>query len=194
MTFQRLNTRAAKIHGEGIMEVRRRYAKLESYPMIRQALVEMYGIKMSLQQIARIAKGESFAELPLVPTEREVDLTMHVNAQQQKGFEASKEEIQASLTRLQALLAKDNEPRAGVLEILQNRHTPSREGAGAEQTPQSQLVRTVPALEEIEARERAVMGLGEGAGMERLKREMKVEATTQGTKSEAVEKLLEALK
>jgi len=112
MTFQRLNTRAAKATGEAVMAIRQRYAKMESYPMIRQALVEEFGILLSIQQITRIAKGYSFPQLPgAPPTDREVDLTMAVNACRSKQLAeeaaaVSQAAIDASLAKLQGMLAE----------------------------------------------------------------------------------------
>lgn len=186
MTFQRLNTRAAKIHGEGIVEIRRRYAAMQSYPMIRQALIEMYGITLSEQQIARIAKGRSFPEIggPVLPTDREVDLTMRLNALR-GAPPASQEEVAASIERMQALLAKEDEPQETIMDILERRTQPQS---------QPQPVRRVPTLEEVEARERAVMGVEEGSGLDKL---LSTQVDSNDDKSIAqvnADKLLETLK
>lgn len=182
MTFQRLNTRAAKIHGEGILEIRRRYAAMESYPAIRQALIRMYGITLSEQQIARIAKGRSFPEIggPVLPTDREVDLTMHLNALR-GAPPASEQEVAASFERLQALMAKEDEPQESIMEILERR------------TRDAQPVRRVPTLEEVEARERAVMGVEEGSGLDKLLN-TQVESDSKSTAKVNADKLLETLK
>lgn len=179
MTFQRLNTRAAKIHGEGIVEIRRRYAAMESYPAIRQALIRMYGITLSEQQIARIAKGRSFPEIggPVLPTDREVDLTMHLNALR-GAPPASESEVAASLDRLHALMAREDEPQESIMEILERR-----------------TLKQVPTLEEVEARERAVMGVEEGSGLDKLLN-TQVEGDDGGKSTAQVnaDKLLETLK
>jgi hypothetical protein len=196
MTFQRLNTRAAKIHGEGIMEIRRRYAAMESYPAIRQALIRMYGITLSEQQIARIAKGRSFPEIggPVLPTDREVDLTMHLNAL--KGAPpASESEVAASLDRLHALMAREDEPQESIMEILERRTREREQDTMTQQEalPLQRTMRKVPTLEEVEARERAVMGVEEGSGLDKLL-STQVDGDNKTVAKVDADKLLETLK
>lgn len=169
--FQRLNTRSAKVNGEQVMWIRRQYAMMLSYPAIRAGLRDKFGVVLSIQQITRIAKGESFAQMPMLPTEREVDLTMQVNALRGAAG-PSEAEAAASFAKFQELLAKENEPKPGVLEILENR------------------TRVIPTLEEIEERERAVMGVSAGSGLDRL---MKT-AEARPAKKPNAERLLETLK
>lgn len=111
-TFQRMNTRAAKATGEAVMEIRRRYAAMESYPSIRQAIMQQFGITLSVQQITRIAKGISFAQLPVLPTEREVTAAMHSNAalMHAAGFEPQERDVAASLERTLKLLKEPELP------------------------------------------------------------------------------------
>lgn len=192
--FHRLNTRSAKITGEGVMWVRTRYAEMWSYPQIREGLQQRFGVLLSIQQITRIAKGYSFAQLPTVPTEREVDLTLHENALRSQGMPGpTPEEIAASKAKVQSFLAEEEQPRESVKDVLSGKSDPFAQfggykaaGAGAGAATEAPQ-RTVPTLEEIEARERAAMGVGEGAGLDKLSQLTQPKVTR-------AEKLLETLK
>lgn len=186
--FQRLNTRSAKVTGEGVMWIRQRYAEMWSYPRIREGLRDNFGVVLSIQQITRIAKGESFAQLPVLPTSREVDLTMHLNALGQREAPPPPEsEIGASIAKLNAMIAKENAPRETVMDIMEGRLTRKYEMPNAPAVAVG--LKGVPTLEELEAKERRIMGVESGKGLERLSHE----AASQPAKVNA-EKLLETLK
>lgn len=174
MTFQRFNNRSAKVNGEAVMWIRQQYSMMQSYPAIRAGLQAQFGVTLSIQQITRIAKGESFAQLPVLPTNPEVDMTMHLNALRTTatGAMPSKEEIQASIARTQELVERDNAPREGIHEILAQRNkgiTLEEAMKVFDMPPQAQ--QTVPrvlSLEEVEERERIAMGASAGSGLDKL--------------------------
>lgn len=180
--FHMQNSRAAKVNGEMVMWIRREYAAMKSYPVIREGLQAQFGVLLSVQQITRIAKGHSFAQLPTLPTDREVDLTMHVNALKSQGLpQPSQEQVAASIAKVQSALAEDEKPQPSILDILENRLNLSNRRS------------RVPTLEEIEDRERAAMGVSEGAGLNKLIKT--VEAESQPAQAQVnAEKLLETLK
>lgn len=147
---------------------------------------------ISVGQIGRILRGESWSELyhrytnglPLHPQ----DVSMHFaeSSLAQRGAPpvapAPESEVAASLERLQALMAKEDEPQESIIDILERR------------TRDAQPVRRVPTLEEVEARERAVMGVEEGSGLDKL-----LNTQVEGEQAKSVaqvnaDKLLETLK
>ena len=145
--FQRLNTRAAKVNGEIVMEIRRHYAAMHSYPVIREAINSKWNVLLSIQQITRIAKGQSWSQLPTIPTELEVDLTMTTNKLRSELLGGGRLQlqlptdavIQASLEKTLKMIGEENRPKRIDFDEVLRREEP--EGKGMER-----LVREVNRL------------------------------------------------
>lgn len=162
-----------KLTAERVVEI---YKMCQS-GMTQGAIARETGI--SVGQIGRILRGESWQELyrrftnglPLDTQNTSMYFVeQRLNAATGVGVPpASEQAIAASLAKFQEQLAKESAPRPSVLEILENRAKVTHEHEQVEEiAPAPTALRKVPTLEEIEARERAAMGLDEGAGLKKL--------------------------
>lgn len=94
--FRKNNLRSAKLNGEQVMEIRAKFAKR----VTQGQLAREYG--MSVVQIGRIVRCESWAELPEIVTDQEFHMQV---AKAEYGV--SKSEVQRSAERVMELLKAD---------------------------------------------------------------------------------------
>ena len=142
--FNARNTRAAKATPQMVMEIRRRYAEMESQP----SLARVFGLSVS--QIGRIVRGEHWKQLPTVPTDQEMNFTTEmvkaglgkevqeaVIAQERKRqglpmVELSEQAIKQSQNRLLAMLGEDFQPKRLALDYDKVLEREEPQGTGME--------------------------------------------------------------
>ena len=142
--FNARNARAAKATPQMVMEIRRRYAEMESQP----SLARVFGLSVS--QIGRIVRGEHWKQLPTVPTDQEMNFTTEmvkaglgkevqeaVLAQERKRqdlpmVELSEQAIKQSQNRLLAMLGEDFQPKGLALDYDKVLEREEPQGTGME--------------------------------------------------------------
>lgn len=111
--FNQNNSRASKLSPVQVHEIRSKYAA----GYTQASLCREYGI--SIGQIGRIVRGESWQQFPVARTENQVQAD-YLRQHGSPPPEPTEEEIAASAAKLDALVAAEEE-RIDPIELL-NRH------------------------------------------------------------------------
>lgn len=99
MSLKRHNTRAAKLEPSQVLEIREKYAA----DWTQARLSRHFGV--SVIQIGRIVRGESWQHLSMVETQSDRRMEEALSHMELPSF--PKEEVEASQARLLARLAED---------------------------------------------------------------------------------------